>query len=228
MTPKKPIKAILASNGELWWEGLSLLFKKSGDVDVVAMCYDLETTVKKASDLKPDLLLFDEELISEDVENIEEQINELDPAIKIIVALKPYKSSKPTNIFKSRVKAYIDKDITYEELMTSIRHVSKGGVIVLSHVVAQEILEYAALNMGNYDERARPRLENDAGLSKREEEILQVLVNTGGTNRQIAEKLCISESTVKAHMSSIFEKMKVRNRHNAISLVQGKYYLFSK
>jgi DNA-binding NarL/FixJ family response regulator len=71
--------------------------------------------------------------------------------------------------------------------------------------------KFVLLEIGHQEQAPE---EGDTGLSKREQEILQLVVE-GYTNAQIAQKLVISENTVKAHMQSIFSKLKVRSRTQA-------------
>jgi DNA-binding NarL/FixJ family response regulator len=213
------VKVILASNRELWWEGLSLLIEKRvEDIQVLAMCYDAIETINKANQLKPDVLLLDEEIEGGDCGELAQRINELNPEIKIIIVIKPYKNISLSTSFKARAKAYIDKDITFEELESCIHYVAKGGVVVISPLVAQKLLEQVAY----YGNTMSTRVEYDVGLSKREKEVLTLLAQKGTSNRGIAEALHITENTVKAHLSSILEKMQVRNRQQAAIIARER------
>jgi two-component system NarL family response regulator len=213
------VKVILASNRELWWEGLSLLIEKRAEaIQVLAMCYDAIETINKANQLKPDVLLLDEEIEGGDCGELAQRINELNPEIKIIIVIKPYKNISLSTSFKARAKAYIDKDITYEELESCIHYVAKGGVVVISPLVAQKLLEQVAY----YGNTMSTRVEYDVGLSKREKEVLTLLAQKGTSNKGIAEALHITENTVKAHLSSILEKMQVRNRQQAAIIARER------
>ena len=125
-------------------------------------------------------------------------------------------SSEISSFFKARAKAYINKDITYPTLESCIHHVAKGGVFVISPQVAQSILEQVA----SFESSVSNQLEYDVGLSKREKEVLTLLAQKGTSNREIAEALHITENTVKAHLSSILEKMHVHNRQQAAILAR--------
>ena len=210
------IRIMMASNHELWWDGLALLMKKSPDFDVVAMCYDAIETIKKANECQPNVILLDEEIKGGDCGEVAQCINELNTEIKIIIVIKPYKDISLSSSFKARAKAYIDKDITYEELENSVRQVAKGGIVVISRLVAQKLLDQVAY----YDGTMRTRVDYDVGLSKREKEVLTLLTKNGITNKEIAEFLHITENTVKAHLSSILGKMQVRNRQQAAILAR--------
>ena len=213
------VKIILASNHELWWEGLALLIKdRSKDIEVLTICYDAVETINRANQLKPDIILLDEEIEGGDCGEVAQRISDLHPEIKIIIIIKPYKNVSISTSFKARAKAYIDKDITYAELESCIHHVAKGGVVVISPQVAQRLLEQVAYFEGSVSSR----VEYDVGLSKREKEVLTLLAQRGTSNKGIAEALHITENTVKAHLSSILEKMQVRNRQQAAILARER------
>ena len=151
-----------------------------------------------------------------DCGEVAQRINELHPEIEIIIVMKPYQDINYASSFKARAKAYINKDITYAGLESSIRHVAKGGVVVISPLVAQKLLEQVA----SYGNAVNVRAEYNVGLSKREKEVLALLAEKGTTNKEIAEALHITENTVKAHLSSIMEKMQVHNRQQAAILAR--------
>lgn len=213
------IKIILASNRELWWDGLYLLIRdRSKDIDVVAVCYKATDLINRAAQLKPDIVLIDEEIEGGDCGEVAQRINELHPKIDIIIVMKPYRDIRMSTSFQARAKAYIDKDITYSALESCIYHVAKGGFFVLSPEVAQGILDQVA----NFKGAADKKPKYDAGLSKREEEVLTLLAQKGISNKGIAEALHITENTVKAHLSSILEKMHVHNRQQAAILARER------
>jgi DNA-binding NarL/FixJ family response regulator len=215
----KKIRVILASNYELWWEGLSLLLEKEEDMESVALCYDAASVIEKSSELKPDIVLLDEEISGCDCGALVEKINELQPNIKVIVVIKPYKNVVLSSSLKAGAKGYIDKDITFKELSNSIRQVAKGGLVIISPRVAQEFIEH----ISSYERyKVNMQMDIETGLSKREKEVLALLAMKSITNREIAEKLYITESTVKAHLSNILEKMKVRNRQEAALIAREK------
>lgn len=210
------VRIILASNYELWWDGLVLLMERSGNFEVQAICYNAIEVINKANELQPDVILLDEEIEGSECGEVAQRINELHPEIKIIIVMKPYQDINYASSFKARARAYINKDITYSGLESSIRHVAKGGVVVISPLVAQKLLEQVA----SYGNVVNVGAEYDVGLSKREKEVLALLAEKGTTNKEIAEALHITENTVKAHLSSILEKMRVRNRQQAAILAR--------
>jgi DNA-binding NarL/FixJ family response regulator len=212
------IRVLLASNQELWWEGLLLLLSREEDVTPVDICYNAADTINKVNDLQPDVLLLDEEIKGGDSEGTAQAINQLHGGTKIIIVIKPYKNVNHSTNFKANAKGYIDKDLTYLELLSAIHNVAKGNVVIMSTMMAQKLLDVA-----EHVTEVKPtvlRVEFDVGLSKREKEVLELLVKKGITNKEISKTLYITENTVKAHLSSILYKMQVRNRQQAIAMAQ--------
>ena len=213
------LRIILASNHEVWWEGLALLIKKKmPDFEVVDICYHAMEIINKADRFKPEILLLDEEIEGGDCAEVVQRINKLNPEISTIIVVKPYKNINLSSSFKVRAKGYIDKEITFSELESSIRHVAKGGFVILSSSAAAQLFEQASIN-GHFPSRL---LEYEVSLSKREKEVLSLLAKKGTTNKEIAEILHITENTVKAHLSSILEKMQVRNRQQAAIIARER------
>jgi RNA polymerase sigma factor (sigma-70 family) len=218
------IKVLLASNHELWWDGLSRLLRETPDIEVSHICYDAVDTINTANQNQPHVILLDEEINGADCGEVALRINELHPDIKIIIVTKPYKNVNISSSFKARAKAYIDKDISLNELESCIRHVAKGGFVVISPLVAKKLLEQVA-NPTEANLVNKQQVEYDVGLSKREKEVLTLLAKKGTTNKEIAETLFITENTVKAHLSSILEKLQVHNRQQAAILAREKGFL---
>ncbi len=115
-------------------------------------------------------------------------------------------------------KGYLLKTVTQAELIDAIRLVANGSATVYTPVLNK------AVN-GRFEVR---RVDNGArslnGLSQRETEVL-LLVAQGESNKEIATRLFISETTVKAHMRSILDKWKVKNRAQAAAMASEKGFL---
>ena len=208
----KIISVLFARTSELWWDGLARLLAEMHQFQIVGIsCTGLET-IEAASKLRPDVILLDEEMSGCDCIEVAQNMNSISPDTNIMIITKPYKNIDTNSIFKTRAKAYIDKDITITDLVKAIDNVSKGGMVVISPLVALKILEN--LDKEN-EEKEFTHHEFDISLTKRETEILSLLAFKGVTNKEIADKLYISENTVKTHLASIIRKMNVGNRQQA-------------
>jgi DNA-binding NarL/FixJ family response regulator len=214
---------LLARSVELWWDGLYRLLPEIGDIEVVGVTSSAVDTIRQASQIKPDVILLDEEISEGDCGEVIRDISKIRPETNTIVIIKPYKSVNVSSAFKAKAKAFIDKDVSLDDLVKAIHYVAKGGIVVISPVVAQQLLEQVAVSTKG-TKRVRP--EYDIGLSKREIEVLS-LVSEGATNKEIAEALVITENTVKAHLGNILEKMQVRSRQQAAALATEIGYLKS-
>lgn len=218
------IRLVLASNHELWWEGLTLLLAEEEDLESVALCYDAAAVLHQVKENPPDVVLLDEEIAGCDCGALVQEIADIAPAVKVILAIKPFKNVTLATCQQARVKGYVDKDITYTDLTDSIRQVAKGGLVIFSPRVAEEFIEHVS-TCAQY--KVNVRMDTASNLSNREREVLTLLATESMTNREIAEKLFITESTVKGHLSNILGKMKVRNRHEA-ALIARKNIRFNR
>jgi DNA-binding NarL/FixJ family response regulator len=212
------IRILFGRSNELWWDGLFKLLQDITDFEVVGVCSNSNDVIQSAADLHPDVVLLDEEIPGSDREDVAWNIREFGEETKIIVVIKPYKNVELALNFKSRAKAYIDKDITLEELITAVRCVAKGRMVVISRTVSQEILQHLETK-GSVIQNVRP--EYKINLSKRELEVLNLLAKRQMSNKEIAHALFITENTAKAHLGSILEKMKVPTRQQAAALAKA-------
>jgi len=213
----KRISILFARTAELWWDGLAKLVDELDQFQIAGICCNGLDTIREASMLKPDIILLDEEMSGCDCVEVARNMNNISPETSIIIITKPYKNIDANSIFKTRAKAYIDKDITLSELIKAIENVVSGGLVVISPLVASKMLQY--LDQGGEDKRMT-RHEFNINLSKRETEILAMVASKGASNKEIAEAMFISENTVKSHLANIMWKMNVSNRQQAAALAR--------
>jgi DNA-binding NarL/FixJ family response regulator len=110
---------------------------------------------------------------------------------------------------EAKARAYLAKYLDIEALMADIKAVAIGNAII-SQAIAGRLTEFVRA-------AGEPTRNNRSStLSVRELEVLR-LVAGGGSNREIAARLYISEATVKAHLSNIMDKMQVKNRAQAVA-----------
>jgi two-component system NarL family response regulator len=217
----RKIRIILGSNHELWWEGLTYLLAGEEDLELVGVCYDRPAILSRTKELKPEVVLMDEEISDGDSSSLVRNIITEEPAVKVMVVIPPYKHIPLSDSLKAGAKGFIDKNITFRDLANSIRQVVKGGLVIVSPQVVHEFVEQVN-PLSHHEDCSRVDIGNR--LSRREREILTLLSIRSITNREIAHKLFITESTVKAHLSSILEKMNVRNRQEAAMLAREKIH----
>jgi len=112
---------------------------------------------------------------------------------------------------KAGAKGYLSKDACISDLIRAIHAVHQGELWVERKLTARFLDEEAVADSKAEDPRGRTKV----GLSPREEEVLRLLT-TGSTNKEIGEALFISEKMVKSHLNSVFKKLDVTRRLQAI------------
>jgi len=163
--------------------------------------------IDKAKELQPDVVLMDLRMPEVDGVEAMRQIRAANPGIKFIV-LTTYDNDE--YIFKgieAGARAYLLKDAPREELFKAIRAVYKGESLIEPAVAGKVLDRFAELSR---------QAQAPERLSERELEVLKLMAK-GAANKEIAAGLCISESTVKTHIQTIFQKLGVGDRTEAVT-----------
>jgi DNA-binding NarL/FixJ family response regulator len=201
------IKILIVDDHPVVREGLTSMLSREENIQVVGTAEDGAVAIRKAAELRPDIILMD--LRMPEVDGIEAmiEIKAKNPEIKFIV-LTTYDNDE--YIFKgieAGARAYLLKDAPREELFRAIRAVYKGESLI-EPAVAGKVLDRLA-------ELSR-QVQASEGLSEREMEVLTLMAR-GTSNKLIAATLNIGESTVKTHVQSIFSKLGVNARTEAVT-----------
>ena len=170
-------------------------------VEVIGAAADGATAIQLASELQPDVVLMD--LVMPGIDGVEatRQITASAPAVRVLVLTSFSDRERILDALDAGAVGYLLKDAAPDELLRGIQAAARGES-PLSPRAAQTILA-----------ARKERLETRE-LSPRETEVL-VLVAKGLANKQIAQRLGISEKTVKAHLVSVFQRIGVSDRTQA-------------
>jgi DNA-binding NarL/FixJ family response regulator len=201
------IKILIADDHPVVREGLSSMLSRERDIQVVGEAENGTEAIKKAGELQPDIMLMDLRMPEVDGVEAMRQIKVKNPDMKFIV-LTTYDNDE--YIFKGievGARAYLLKDAPREELFKAIRAIYRGESLI-EPTVASKVLDRLA-------ELSR-QVRAPEVLSEREVEVL-MLIAKGTGNKLIATSLCIGESTVKTHIQSIFQKLGVSDRTEAVT-----------
>jgi len=201
------IKILIADDHPVVREGLSSMLSRERDIQVVGEAENGTKAIKKAGELQPDIILMDLRMPEVDGVEAMRQIKVKNPDMKFIV-LTTYDNDE--YIFKgieAGARAYLLKDAPREELFEAIRAVYRGESLIQPAVAGKVLDRLAELSR---------QMRAPEVLSEREVEVL-MLIAKGTGNKLIATSLCIGESTVKTHIQSIFQKLGVSDRTEAVT-----------
>ncbi len=195
-----PIRVLIAEDHSLVRRGLAAIINMEEDVTVIGEAGDGQEAIELWRSLRPDVVLMD--LRMPKVEGVEaiRRIRAEDPKAGIIVLTTFDHDEDIYAGLRAGAKAYLLKDVQPEELFNCIRAVHAGEAYLQPKVAA----------------KLAQRVQEEP-LTEREEQILKLLAE-GKSNRAIGVVLHITESTVKSHMKSLFVKLDVTSRAEAISL----------
>jgi NarL family two-component system response regulator LiaR len=205
MTQPKPIRVMLVDDHMVVRSGLGTVLAVYDDMELVGEAGDGEEAVRRCEKLQPDVILMDLVMPKMDGVAAIKAIKDRWPQIQII-ALTSFKEKEYVEgALKAGASGYLLKNVSAEELVNAIRKAAAGQPS-LSPEAAQVLIQ-------RVNEPPPPGHD----LTDREKEILALMVK-GMNNNEIAEKLFISQSTAKFHVSNVLTKLGVAGRTEAVAL----------
>jgi DNA-binding NarL/FixJ family response regulator len=200
-----PLRLLLVDDHALFREGLISLLAYQDDFTVVGEAEDAESALEQARALGPDIVLMDIELPGEDGMSATRRLKLGMPAVTVVMLTVRDDSQTLLEAIKAGAHGYLVKNVRSRELLEQLRGLARGEAAI-SRRMAARILE----EIRGQTEPLGP----EEALTAREMEVLE-LVAARLSNAEIAERLVISEHTVKNHMKRILSKLQLRSRHQA-------------
>jgi len=201
------LTVLIADDHPLVREALHRALEGEEDIEVVAEAGDGEEAVKLASELKPNVAVMD--IVMPKLNGIEatRKIKEIAPDTAILILTAYDDDEYVLGLLDAGAAGYLLKSARGRDLVGAIRAIRSGESVLHPKIIAK-LLKRATI---------APDGEHKASelLSERESEVLK-LVTSGMSNKEIAEKLFLSQRTVKAHLTSVFNKLNVASRSEAI------------
>ncbi len=189
-------------------QGLEALEDVFDDLTIVGHASNGSEAVDLAAQLRPDVVLMDVIMPVMDGLEATQRIHSRFPSIKVL-ALSSFQDTESVKaMIKAGAVGYVLKNTTIDDLAQTIRAAHTGTIVLAPEFVSM------LLDTPPPADSTPAHASKDFGLTQREREILKLLVD-GKNNSEIAAVLVISISTVKFHISSIFNKLSVTNRVEA-------------
>lgn len=202
------IRILIADDHSMVRQGLKQILELEQDLVVIAQASNGEDAVRQAKQLKPDIILMD---INMPGMNGLQAIRELKSAscsFKIIVLTLHQDREYLFKTLQMGAEGYVLKDAEASVLVDAIRSVYNGQSYIQPVMTTELVKEFNRMTTQEKDKNG------EKSLTPRELEVLR-LIAEGMLNKEIAQKLYISEKTVKNHVSNIFRKLNVSDRTQA-------------
>jgi two-component system, NarL family, nitrate/nitrite response regulator NarL len=201
------IRVMLVDDHILFRKGLASLMSARPEIEVVAEASDGKEAVELSSQLEPDLILMDIHMPVCNGIEATRAIRTAQPDMKIVMLTVSDDEEDLYGAIKAGAGGYLLKNLRPESLFEMIQDAVRGEAPI-SPGIAAKILE----ELGRSRERERDDASDESQLlTQREREIL-ILVVDGASNKEIAQRLHITEGTVKNHLHHILEKLHLENR----------------
>jgi DNA-binding NarL/FixJ family response regulator len=209
------IRLLLADDQPLVRTGFRMILEETDDIDIVGEARDGTEAVRLAGELNPDVILMDVRMPGVDGIEATRQIVTRNGAARVLILTTFDLDEYAFSALRAGASGFVLKDVPLDELARAIRSVASGDAVVSPRITRRLLDVYATQLPDLPGEASGPVHGALDQLTPREREVL-LEVATGLSNTEIAEKLVVSEATVKTHVGSILAKLDLRNRVQAV------------
>lgn len=206
----EPLRVVIVEDQTLMRQGLKTILDLEPGLAVVGEAGDGEAGVAVALTLRPDVVLMDVQMPKRNgVEATAELVRQW-PAAKVIILTTFDRDDYVFQGVRAGALGYLLKDAPAEQLISTIRRVHAGEAFIQPEIASRALREMV-----------RPGESAVEPLSERERAVL-VLLAQGASNKDIAERLVITEGTVKNHVSNVLGKLRAENRTQAADIARRR------
>lgn len=206
------VTVLVADDQRLVREGIASLLDIQAGISVVGEAVNGQEAIEKALSLRPDVILMDVRMPVVDGIVATGQIHRQLPNCQVIMLTTFDDEEYIVKSLRAGAVGYLLKDIPASQLARAVQ-LAHSGIYQLEPSVAGKLVGMLG-DAGPDRKSAAPSLPADIDLTERELEVLR-LIGTGATNREIADRLVVSEGTVKNHVSNILSRLGLRDRTQA-------------
>ena len=214
----EPIRVVIADDHAVVREGLRLILEASAGFSVVGEAADGAVAVHLMEEVQPDVVLMDLRMPGMDGLQAIEQIQQRRPGMAVVILTTYNEDELVLRGLQAGARGYLLKDMSSETLLQTIRAAARGEILlqpaimarVLAHTSTQRpaVQTVRQANGGDY-------------VTERELEVLAGVAR-GERSKEIAAHLEVTESTVKAHLASIYTKLDVDSRASAVAVAMAQ------
>jgi DNA-binding NarL/FixJ family response regulator len=208
------MRVLLADDHALFRDGLRSLLEARG-IDVVGEARNGREAVDQTKRTAPDVVLMDLHMPELDGLAATRLISAEQPGVKVVILTASEEDAHLFEAIKSGAQGYLFKNLASDELFRLLEGVARGEP-ALTPALARKLLgEFA--RPAPTASASRVASEGMDALTEREHEVLDLLVQGITSNRELAERLVITENTIKYHFRNILDKLHVQNRAQVIA-----------
>ncbi len=207
-------RVLIADDHTIVRSGVRLLLQAEPDIEVVGEALNGDEAIALAETLQPDVILMDIGMPGTNGLEATRQIKTRFPEIRILVLTMHRSDEYFFEMLRAGASGYILKSAETNDLIHALRTVSRGEVFLYPTMAKQLLNDY--LDRSKDEEGAGHAL-----LTPREKEILRLLAD-GFSNKEIAEHLVVSPSTVHSHRTNLMQKLNLSNRHELIQYARDR------
>lgn len=201
------VRLMLADDHQMLREGLRRSMLEQG-FDVVGEARDGMEAVEVAYRLRPDVILMDVTMPELDGVEATRRIRQSLPETRVVMLTMHADQDVLANAIRAGASGYLVKDCSTEEIADAVRMAATGDTPISPQLAASMLDEVRRLDQ-------RHAADEDRVITRREEEVLQLIAD-GCSTPEVAERLFISQKTVKNHLASIYQKLDARDRTQAV------------